>query len=528
MTEKTSVNNSNHILIRERVLKALTQYEKFWLIFKENTFGIAGLLDLKYKRSYIEVLFNLPNQKEPLLEISSPLVNELNFDPILEDPPLLAEGFVDPKQTIKKILEIANNTVHAYNYILQNEIRKLNEVYENYPIGGNQFHRQVFVYLHGKSYVINVDFSKYPRRPHFNFGDSLVSILPEADFMKNSVLKDWDELNPSNIGYILHILIQVISKKLKKPEFTEDSQQIIFENVQTSPEFNEYSFQLHRGQSLGVIVNTSKSELQIHDFMLGIFRTITGMHKPLRGRISIFNSQNPLEFCTIVSQTIDQGLESYQIRKAIDLNIRLHDSLAGLKNKDVIQKVLTAIGLKNKRKSKLSSLTPGEIFRFNIGRAILQAPELVLLFINKDMLNQFETAQFFRYLDNLKREFHTIFIMSGQRDIISQCEKVLTLSDASSSTGFVDELVRQIPQAGEVITLELNNAPQELLESMVNIENAIFIEERKNEKYKIYSEENPDELILKILHFVGPFLYTFKRKKPKLEDYLQFKAIKDE
>ena len=60
---------------------------------------------------------------------------------------------------------------------------------------------------------------------------------------------------------------------------------------------------------------------------------------------------------------------------------------------------------------------------------------------------------------------------------------------------------------------------------MLTIPNAQFIEERREGKYRIYSEEYPDDLILKILDIVGPYLYNFKRKKPSLEDYLQFKAL---
>ena len=43
--------------LRLKVMDAIRFSEKFWMIYKEGTFGLATILDLIYRKSYIEVLF---------------------------------------------------------------------------------------------------------------------------------------------------------------------------------------------------------------------------------------------------------------------------------------------------------------------------------------------------------------------------------------------------------------------------------------------------------------------------------------
>ena len=67
-----------------------------------------------------------------------------------------------------------------------------------------------------------------------------------------------------------------------------------------------------------------------------------------------------------------------------------------------------------------------------------------------------------------------------------------------------------------------------MVNKMLEIDSAVFIEERKNESYKIYCiKENPEEIINKIMNTVGRYIYNFKRHKATLEEYLEFSNIKE-
>ncbi|MFX1503289.1 MAG: hypothetical protein ACFFDH_20170, partial [Promethearchaeota archaeon] len=43
--------------LRLKILDAVRFSKRFWMTYRENTFGIASILNLIYKKSFIEVLF---------------------------------------------------------------------------------------------------------------------------------------------------------------------------------------------------------------------------------------------------------------------------------------------------------------------------------------------------------------------------------------------------------------------------------------------------------------------------------------
>jgi hypothetical protein len=61
---------------------------------------------------------------------------------------------------------------------------------------------------------------------------------------------------------------------------------------------------------------------------------------------------------------------------------------------------------------------------------------------------------------------------------------------------------------------------------MFKIQSALFIEERKHERYKIFcTEQNPNTIIMKLMDAIGPHIYNFNRHKATLEEYLEFLKI---
>ena len=93
--------------IRRKIIEAIRYSERYWLIFRENTFGLATIIDLVYKKSYIEVLF-FPNKDVmkrgvPLLKVNTPIETEVDLDEIVLDPDFDEEdGLVSPMKIIKR------------------------------------------------------------------------------------------------------------------------------------------------------------------------------------------------------------------------------------------------------------------------------------------------------------------------------------------------------------------------------------------------------------------------------------------
>ena len=50
----------------------------------------------------------------------------------------------------------------------------------------------------------------------------------------------------------------------------------------------------------------------------------------------------------------------------------------------------------------------------------------------------------------------------------------------------------------------------------------VLIEERKNEKFKIFIKNNITDVIIQITELLGPSLYSFKISTASIGDYMEF------
>jgi hypothetical protein len=208
--------------LKKKIKEVIVYSEKFWMIYKLNTFGLAGFLDLRYKRSYIEVLFFTPSQARArnnlMIQINSPLLRELNFRKIFEQPCCHEEGFVNPLEVFQKIQDLAQNEIQAYLYLLDNEIKKINEDYENYPVNNNPYIRNIVIRLENMLIEFTIDFQNFPKRPILTFGKELKKIITEEEFNELETMKSWSEEAPLGISYIIDELMKGTEYKGRRIE----------------------------------------------------------------------------------------------------------------------------------------------------------------------------------------------------------------------------------------------------------------------------------------------------------------------
>ena len=93
--------------IRAKIVEGIRYSPRFWITFREGTFGVASIINLIYKRSYLEVLF-FPNSDViergiPLLKIFTPMEDKIDFEEILIDPDFDPDGLVSPRKIIKRM-----------------------------------------------------------------------------------------------------------------------------------------------------------------------------------------------------------------------------------------------------------------------------------------------------------------------------------------------------------------------------------------------------------------------------------------
>ena len=91
---------------------------------------------------------------------------------------------------------------------------------------------------------------------------------------------------------------------------------------------------------------------------------------------------------------------------------------------------------------------------------------------------------------------------------------------------YFNEYIKELPQFGEILTIELSNPEKEDLQKMNDLESIIFIEERREEKYILFLKEDPEEIIMQLINIFGPKLYNFRRFKASLGEYLEFTEAK--
>ena len=191
-----------------------------------------------------------------------------------------------------------------------------------------------------------------------------------------------------------------------------------------------------------------------------------------------------------------------------------------------INSALAATGLLSKKNKKFNDLTPLEFFQFSISRVLLQSPVIIMFSIPPDLLGKFDVDKFNAYVNKIKEEYHLVVIMHGPEEVIAKCDKILALSQMDSKIGTMEQYIDDLPSSGYVLTLELNNPNHEEMKAFFSLKDRIIIiEERKNERYKIFIKEEINEVLVYLTQLFGPSLFSFKKKKATLTECIQYLNI---
>ncbi len=146
-----------------------------------------------------------------------------------------------------------------------------------------------------------------------------------------------------------------------------------------------------------------------------------------------------------------------------------------------------------------------------------------MFFIPFEILDRLEYDKFNNYMKKIKEKFHVILIFYAPEGIISNCDQILTISNLESKTGTFSNLIEELPQSGEIIIIELDNPGEDLIKKLYEFDEiAKIIEERRNERFKIFLKDQPDQMIIRLIDLFSQNLFSFKRYKASLEDYSEF------
>ncbi|MBN1800296.1 MAG: hypothetical protein JW891_02260 [Candidatus Lokiarchaeota archaeon] len=549
--------------LRLKIVDAIRYSTSYWMIFKEKTFGIATILDIIYKRSYIEVLFftkyDVLNFSVPLLKISTPIETEVDFNEILLEPDIDDDGLVSPKKIIQRLNNLIKNEINHHIAILDEQIMLIQEKYENYTIEDNPYKRVIFIHFKNFYISLKVDFEKYPLAPKFSFSKYLSKLCSLNQFLDKKFFKNWDSTNAPNVIECIDLLVGIILEKQNFDKLPNGSQHVILENLTVNSSFRKISFKILRGQSIGIIysIQYPKKDKEISNPLDEFFQAISGKNTSFNGKIKIFGKnvqlllKSEMEKIVTISSDTDvsfgastifrkmiknyhpkfQGNETKKSIQDSQLKIKIgkfpkiwtvYEARRRRSKKDYISKILKLTSLYDRKNEKIKKLSKLEQILFQISNALLQKPFLILLSLSSTYLGRLEIEKLNKSISNIERKFHVSFIIHGSKDVISSCDQVMTITEEKIDIGSVEDYVHKLPQSGEIITVELSNPDRAAVKEMRSLDSVFIIEERRNEKYKLFVKEDPEIILLYLLELFGPKLYNFKRFKATLGEYIEF------
>lgn len=548
-------------------MDAIRFSSRYWMIYKDNTFGIATILNLIYKKSFVEVLFytnhDVMELGVPVLEIFTPIETEVELDEILLEPDFDQDGLVSPRKIIWKLNKLIKREFQFHISVLDEEVKLIEQSYENYMINDIPYFREIRIYFPIFIIQLKINFEKYPLIPKFLFSDSLSKIITLKEFLKIDIFKNWNEEEPQHITQIIDKLIELIEQRLKIDKLLEDSQHLSLKKVSIKNNVTNLSFQIHRGQSIGVFFEEGEffSAQDKESAIRDLFDAIKGENSFFSGKIKLFGRniqlsvKNELDKIEIISPDIDKNIENASIKKAIrrDTSTRVKyardrkssierllkkEGLLSLKddfitgapkfdnNKSIIDAALEVTSLLNRKNEKLKGLPTLDRILFSISRALLSNPNILLFSIPFKQYGRMEIEKFNSYMKRIKKIFHISLIIHGPKEIVSSCDKIILIAHNEVKIGTLNDYIEKLPQSGEILTIELSNPDKQSLEKLNDLESIIFIEERRDEKYKLFLKENPDIIIMQLIDIFGPNLYNFRRFQASLGEYLEFNEAK--
>ncbi|MFX1572480.1 MAG: hypothetical protein ACFFB0_07000 [Promethearchaeota archaeon] len=554
--------------LRLKILDAIRFSRRFWMTYRENTFGIASILNLIYKKSFFEVLFftnkDVMEKGVPLLKIYTPIEDEIDFNELIVEPDFDDDGLVSPSKIIGRMRKLIRREFQKHLALLDNEANLIDERFENYIIDNNPYHREIRISYPYFVIELKVNFENYPLVPSLTFSKTLLKVLKERELNEEEIIKSWNEVNPPHIYQLIEKLCELVSRRLKIDQLNEDSQYLVINNLSIDESIKNVSFKIHKGKSIGIIFEDEHLKNVSHDYdILNLFQVISGSYSDFSGTVEIFGipiqslGKKEKKSIFILPQAYESKILNMKIKKAIHYGIDIKEIIkqkksiinqilkqAGItpkldevmsdlfakavmrmifKKRAFINSALEDTGLLNKKNKKFSRVTQLEFLLFSIGRALLQSPSIIMFLIPLIILDRLEYEKFNNYIEKIKKEFRVILLFHGPEGIVSNCDQILTIRKDESKIGTYNRLIEELPQSGEIITIELNNPDRNLIKKLFKFEEIAKIkEERKNEKYKLFLKSDPNKMVIRIIELFGQYLYSFKRHKASLGDYLEF------
>lgn len=168
---------------------------------------------------------------------------------------------------------------------------------------------------------------------------------------------------------------------------------------------DDISLNIKQGDVLGLVGSNGAGKTTL-------LKIITGLINNFQGELKILpNSENNIDraLCGCLIEN-----SSYHPNLSIEDNFLLHNDLLSERSsvKEVLR-IISLVGLEEKKSTKVKNLSLGMKQRYGIGLALLGNPKLVILDEPTNGLDPIGVIDFRNIIRNLNNEYNTTFIISS-------------------------------------------------------------------------------------------------------------------
>ncbi|MCI8637677.1 MAG: ABC transporter ATP-binding protein [Coprococcus sp.] len=201
------------------------------------------------------------------------------------------------------------------------------------------------------------------------------------------------------------------------------------------------SFQAQRGEFIAIVGSSGSGKSTLLHLIGGVDRPTSG--KVTVGGVDVY-AQNEEELAVFRRRQVGLIYQFYNLIPV--LNVRENMTLPVLMdsrkvNEERLEELLELLKLKNREKHLPNQLSGGQQQRVSIGRALLNAPALLLADEptgNLDSENSKEIMELLRYSNEVYHQ--TVIVITHDENIALQADRILALEDGKIVK---DEVIRQ-------------------------------------------------------------------------------------
>ena len=240
-----------------------------------------------------------------------------------------------------------------------------------------------------------------------------------------------------------HYVLRVWIKKVRKMEILriEDLRKVYGEGENRVHALDGVSFSVNRGEFLSIVGSSGSGKSTLLHLIGGVDRPTSG--KVTVGGIDVY-AQNEEELAVFRRRQVGLIYQFYNLIPV--LNVRENMALPVLMdgrnvNEKRMEELLELLKLKQREKHLPNQLSGGQQQRVSIGRALLNAPALLLADEptgNLDSENSREIMKLLRYSNEVYQQ--TVIVITHDDDVALQADRIIALEDGRIVK---DEVIRR-------------------------------------------------------------------------------------